>query len=186
MNEQKRISDWLTLAWVESPAEPQFPKSDKLQLALRLILEELFEAAESAPQEELESFLNYTKSEVEEAFDKIRKNGGKKEGDLMELRDACADMRVVMGNLIHFAGIKDQFNEDLKEVMDSNFSKFCTTEEEADKSVKAYGKGNHPNKMGDVIECYHEKVGDYWIVKRKSDNKVLKSVDYVEPNFTKI
>lgn len=182
MNEQKRISDWLTLAGVEGPSEPQFPENDKFQLALGLILEELIEAAESGSEEQYKDFIITVKREVDNRIMTYR-DRGRAEGDLNELRDACADMRVVMGNLIHFAGIKDKFNEDFNEVMDSNFSKFCSTEEQAQESVEAYAKGTHPNKMGDVIECYSEKVGDYWIIKRKKDNKVLKSVGFVEPDF---
>jgi len=183
MNEQKRISDWLTLAGVESPSEPKFPENDKFQLALGLVLEELIEAAVSGSAEQANQFLLTAQAEIKEAQDAIQSFVGSDEQDLVELRDACADMRVVMGNLIHFAGIQDKFNEDFNEVMDSNFSKFCSTEEQAQESVEAYANGTHPNKMGDVIECYHEKVGDYWIIKRKKDNKVLKSVGFVEPNF---
>ncbi len=182
MNEQKRISDWLTTAGVESPSEPQFPENDKFQLALGLILEELTEAAESGSDEQLIEFAKKLRDTALDTFAKAY-DRGRTEGDLDELRDACSDMRVVMGNLIHFAGIQDKFNEDFNEVMDSNFSKFCSTEEQANESVKAYANGTHPNKMGDVIECYYEKVGEYWIIKRKKDNKVLKSVGFVEPNF---
>ena len=182
MNEQKRISDWLTLAGVEGPSEPQFPENDKFQLALGLVLEELIEAAESGSDENANKFFDEViRTATMAKFHMVGRD--RAEGDLNELRDACADMRVVMGNLIHFAGIQDKFNEDFNEVMDSNFSKFCSTEEQAQESVEAYANGTHPNKMGDVIECYHEKVGDYWIIKRKKDNKVLKSVGFVGPNF---
>lgn len=182
MNEQKRISDWLTLAGVESPSEPQFPENDKFQLALGLILEELIEAAEAGSDEQANKFFDQASMMIAAAsFKMVERN--REEGDLDELRDACADMRVVMGNLIHFAGIKEKFNEDFNEVMDSNFSKFCSTEEQAQESVEAYANGTHPNKVGEVIECYYEKVGDYWIIKRKKDNKVLKSIGFVEPNF---
>jgi len=185
MNEQKRISDWLTLAGVESPSQPHFPKSDKFQLALGLILEELIEAAESGSNEECEKFFISAEKAIEDAKYSLflRQQSYNDKESLHELRDACADMRVVLGNLIHFAGIKEKFNEDFNEVMDSNFSKFCSTEEQAQESVEAYANGTHPNKMGEVIECYYEKVGDYWIIKRKNDNKVLKSIGFKEPNF---
>jgi predicted HAD superfamily Cof-like phosphohydrolase len=182
MSEQKRISEWLTTAGVESPKTPQFPASDKLQLALGLVLEELLEAAESASDEDANKFFDEViRAATMAKFNMVGRN--RNEGDLTELRDACADLRVVMGNLIHFAGIQEQFEEDFAEVMDSNFSKFCSTEQDAMYSVEAYAKGTHPNKMGEVIECYYEKVGNYWIVKRKSDNKVLKSIGFKEPNF---
>ena len=186
MSEQRRISEWLTTAGVESPSTPQFPESNKFQFALGLVLEELIEAAESGSDEDAKKFISKAYKALDDASFKISKREGfcsRSEGNLTELRDACADMRVVMGNLIHFAGIQEQFEKDFNEVMDSNFSKFCETEEEADKSVEAYANGTHPNKMGDVIECYHEKVGNYWIIKRKSDNKVLKSIGFREPNF---
>jgi len=187
MNEQKRISDWLTLAGVESPEKPQFPDSDKLQLALGLVLEELTEAAEAASYIDFKEFLTTSVKTFQEALLNLKNSDNKKEeGDLDEFRDACADMRVVMGNLIHFAGIKEKFNEDFEEVMNSNFSKFCKTEQEAKDSVEAYILGTHPNKMGSVIDCYYEKVGEYWIIKRDKDNKVMKSIGYTEPNFTKI
>lgn len=185
MSEQNRISEWLTTAGVESPSTPQFPASDKFQLALGLVLEELIEAAESGSDEELLTFALTMKESASNIINALEGSGGRdrKEGELMELRDACADLRVVMGNLIHFAGIQEKFEEDFNEVMDSNFSKFCTTEEEADESVEAYANGTHPNKMGELIECYHVKVGKYWIVKRKKDNKVLKSIKFRDAQF---
>jgi predicted HAD superfamily Cof-like phosphohydrolase len=182
MNEQNKISEWLTLAGKQAPKTPRFPDDDKFQLGLNLILEELLEAAESGPDEQVNIFLDNATKMIEDTRFKIFKRE-RGEGDLNELRDACADLRVVLGNLIHFTGISKQFNEDFSEVMDSNFSKFCLTEEQANKSVEAYENGNHPNKFGNVIECYHEKVGEYWIIKRKGDNKVLKSIGFKEPNF---
>lgn len=182
MNEQKKISKWLTLAGVKSPSSPQFPESDKLHLALGLVLEELLEAAESASDEDANKFFDEViRAATMAKFNIVGRN--RNEGDLNEFRDACADVRVVIGNLIHFAGMQDKFNEDFEEVMNSNFSKFCLTEEQAQQSVDAYANGNHPNKMWEVIECYYEKVENYWIIKRKKDNKVLKSIGFKEPNF---
>lgn len=151
------------------------------------MLEELIEAAESASYRDCEKFLTTSIKTLQESLLNLENSKDKKEeGDLDELRDACADMRVVMGNLIHFAGLKEKFNEDFEEVMSSNFSKLCSTEQEAIDSVESYILGVHPNKMGSIINCYHEKVGDYWVVKRKKDNKVMKSIGFIEPNFSKV
>lgn len=182
MTEQKKISEWLTLAGVESPSKPEFPNNEKFQLALGLILEELIEAAVSASDENVLEFLEKSIQKLKNEKIKIEKRG-RLSGDLIELRDACADLRVVMGNMVHFSGINDKFNEDFNEVMDSNFSKFCKTEEEAQKTIEAYSNGTHPSKLGESIECYYINVGEYWIIKRKSDNKVLKSIGFVEPIF---
>jgi predicted HAD superfamily Cof-like phosphohydrolase len=182
MNEQKRISDWLLLAGKESSNKPTFPEDNKFQLALSLILEELFEAAESGSDEQYRNFLLSVKRYLDNKIMNYKKRE-REEGDLIELRDACADLRVVMGNLIHFAGINEQYEKDFNDVMDSNFSKFCTSQDEADKTVEAYANGTHPNKNGEKIKCYHVKVGDYWIVKRVEDGKILKSINFKEVDF---
>jgi predicted HAD superfamily Cof-like phosphohydrolase len=182
MSEQKRISEWLTVAGKESPSEPTFPDNDKFQLALGLILEELFEAAESGPDEQYRNFILSVKKEVDKRVMDY-KDKERSEGDMIELRDACSDLRVVLGNLIHFAGLNQQYEQDFNDVMDSNFSKFCTTEKEANETVSAYLNGTHPNKKGETIECYHEKVDNYWIVKRKEDGKILKSIYFKDVNF---
>lgn len=184
MYEQELISKWLTLAGVESPSKPKFPESKNFQLALSLVLEELVEAAESGSYEEAQEFFSRSIKFLQKANLKLQNSQDKKEeGDLIELRDACADMRVVMGNLIHFAGIKDQFSQDFDDVMESNFSKFCLSEEEAIDSVMAYYSGKHPNKMGEKIECFYEQVGEYWIVKVKETKKVMKSINFKDVEF---
>lgn len=66
----------------------------------------------------------------------------------------------------------------------SNMSKFCRTEEEAIETINAYRDGVHPNKMGEMIETYYEKVGDLYVIRRLSDDKVLKSINFKEPDFS--
>lgn len=182
MSEQKKIADWLETAGKKSPLTPTFPESEKFQLGLRLILEELFEAAESGPDSDVLLFLDEVIDSARELIQKVRSRN-RTDGDLKEFRDACADLRVVLGNIIHFAGTNQKFDEDFNAVMESNFSKFCSSEKQAEETINAYKNGKHPNKMGEKIDCYHEKVGNYWIVKRKGDDKVLKSIGFVEPNF---
>lgn len=182
MNEQELISKWLTLAGVESPSKPQFPENDNFHLGLNLILEELFEAAEAGTDKQYKDFVLTVKKEVDKRI-ATYKDRERNEGNLDELRDACADMRVVMGNLIHFSGIKDQFGQDFDDVMKSNFSKFCNSEQEAVVSVEAYASGTHPNKMGEKIECFYEQVGEYWIVKVKETKKVMKSINFKDVEF---
>lgn len=182
MSEQKRISEWLTVAGKESPSEPTFPDNDKFQLGLKLILEELIEASVSGTAEQAKEFLANAQASINEA-NIVVDSFGNDEKSLTELRDACSDLRVVLGNLIHFAGLNQQYEQDFNDVMDSNFSKFCTTEKEANETVSAYLNGTHPNKKREIIECYQEKVDNYWIVKRKEDGKILKSIYFKDVNF---
>lgn len=181
MKEQEIISKWLDLAGYTAGAEPKFPENKRFKLALSLVLEELLEAAESGSKEQYEDFLNTAKTVIEK---KLSTNDSKKtEGDIDELRDACADMRVVMGNLIHFSGLKEKFDDDFNDVMESNFSKYCINETDAIETVRLYADGIHPNKMAVKIETFYEKVDAYYIIKQKSDGKILKSFLYEEPKF---
>lgn len=66
----------------------------------------------------------------------------------------------------------------------SNMSKFCRTEEEAVETVNAYRNGTHPNKQGEIIETYFEQQGDLYVVRRLSDDKVMKSINFKEPDFS--
>lgn len=180
MSEQKKIAEWLKVAGKESPENPKFPDSKNFKLALNLILEELFEAAESGPDNDALEFIDDVIANTKKLLSKIKERKIRKEGDLIELRDACADLRVVMGNLIHFAGINEKYEEDFSAVMKSNFTKFCTSEQQAIETVEAYANGTHPNKQGEKIDSYYEKIGDYWVIKKKEGNKILKSIGFVE------
>lgn len=184
MKEQELISNWLDIAGYKEGSVPFFPRNKRFQLALSLVLEELLEAAEAGSKSQYQEFLNTAKNVIDNKLSNIENE--KKEGDVDELRDACADMRVVMGNLIHFSGLREKFDEDFEEVMKSNFSKYCEYEEDAKESVRLYAEGIHPNKMGKKIETYYEKVDYFYIIKQKSDGKILKSMHFKEPEFKKL
>jgi hypothetical protein len=40
--------------------------------------------------------------------------------------------------------------------------------------------------MGIAIETVFEQVGELYVVRRKSDNKVMKSINFKEPDFSAI
>ena len=57
-------------------------------------------------------------------------------------------------------------------------SKACKTEEEAVKTVEVRSA-----EQGEP--CHYELVGDYFIVYRSRDRKVMKNVNYFKPNLKK-
>jgi len=75
-------------------------------------------------------------------------------------------------------GLKDKFENAYAEVQASNMSKACKTEEEAIETVKVRSE-----QQGE--ECHYEKVGDYYIVYRSRDRKVMKNINYFKPNLKK-
>ena len=75
-------------------------------------------------------------------------------------------------------GLKDKIWPAYQEVQGSNMSKACSSEEDAQATmVKRSAEQEEP--------CHYEKVGDYYIVYRTRDRKVMKNVKYYRPNLKK-
>jgi len=100
-------------------------------------------------------------------------------GDIVEVLDALCDIAYVsIGNGTMLHGLKDKIWPAYLEVQASNMSKACSTEEEAIQTVSQRSK-----EQGE--ECYFEKVADgRYIVYRKRDNKVMKSINYFRPDLS--
>ena len=75
-------------------------------------------------------------------------------------------------------GLKDKFNDAYAEVQASNMSKACKSEEEAIETVNVRSEQQEE-------PCHYEKVGDFYIVYRTRDRKVMKSVNYFKPDLKK-
>ena len=100
-------------------------------------------------------------------------------GDIVEVLDALCDITyVATGNGVMLHGLKDKFMDAYAEVQASNMSKACKTEQEVKQTAESEAK-----RIGE--ETYYEQVGEYWVVYRKSDKKVLKSINYFRPNLKK-
>ena len=98
-------------------------------------------------------------------------------GDIVEVLDALCDIAYVsIGNGTMLHGLKDRIWDAYQEVQASNMSKACKTTEEAIETCKREAERiNEPT--------HFEKVGDYYIVYRNRDKKVLKSINYFKPNL---
>ena len=98
-------------------------------------------------------------------------------GDIVEVLDALCDIAYVsFGNGTMLHGLKDKIWPAYQEVQGSNMSKACANEEEAQTTVELRSKEqNEP--------CHYEKVGEYYIVYRTRDKKVMKNVNYYRPNL---
>lgn len=102
--------------------------------------------------------------------------------DLSEVTDALADLLYV----VHNAGAV--FGVDLDRAFDivhhSNMTKLCSSEEEAQKTVEWY-----KSKLSHRYDtpAYRPAVdGKHWVVYNESTQKPLKSINWVEPDFTAI
>ena len=98
-------------------------------------------------------------------------------GDIVEVLDALCDIAYVsIGNGAMLHGLKDKLWDAYQEVQASNMSKACVNEEEAQATVELRSK-----EQGEP--CHYEKVGDYFIVYRSRDRKVMKNINYFRPNL---
>jgi hypothetical protein len=100
-------------------------------------------------------------------------------GNIVEVLDALCDIAYVsIGNGAMLHGLKDKLWEAYQEVQASNMSKACNSEEEAQQTVeRRSAEQNEP--------CHYEKVGEYYIVYRSRDRKVMKNVNYFRPDLKK-
>jgi len=131
----------------------QKPDKSKVELAIKLIEEELQELKDAV-----------------------------KEDDGVGILDAIEDLGWVCSNVAYFYGFTLEDLQVIEEnVSCSNWSKYCLNELEAQRTVEAYSNGTHPDKPGFCIETYYEKGDELWIVKRP-DEKIMKSIRYMSPD----
>ena len=124
-------------------------------------------------RKEWEFVYNFMLEELEEYKEACEK------GDIVEVLDALCDITYVsLGNGVMLHGLKDKFNDAYAEVQASNMSKACKSEEEAIETVKVRSEQQEE-------PCHYEKVGDFYIVYRTRDRKVMKSVYYFKPDLKK-
>lgn len=106
---------------------------------------------------------------LEEELDELKE--ALKNDDLVEAADALCDIQYVLSGAIHELGLGPIFKDLFDEVQRSNMSKTCKSLQEA-KDTQAH----YLNTEG--TESTIEQKGDEYLVYRKEDRKVLKSVKY--------
>jgi predicted HAD superfamily Cof-like phosphohydrolase len=100
------------------------------------------------------------------------------QGDIVEVLDALCDIAYVsLGNGAMLHGLKDKVWPAYQEVQASNLSKACSSEEEAQETVRVRSAEQEE-------PCHYEKVDKYYIVYRTRDRKVMKNVNYFRPDLT--
>ena len=129
---------------------PQIPSQQRCELRVNLLQEELNELSQAI-----------------------------KDGDIVEVADALADLQYVLSGAVLEFGLGDKFVEIFNEVQRSNMSKACGTIQEALATLSHY-------KQKDGTEGYYKEVNGKYIVYRNGDDKVLKSVNYSEANIKNI
>lgn len=98
------------------------------------------------------------------------------DNDLIEVIDALADIQYVLSGAILEFGLWDRFAEVFAEVQRSNMSKACKSLQEAEETIEYY-------KNQKDTEWYVVQKGEQYLVHRKNDDKILKSINYSPANI---
>lgn len=105
------------------------------------------------------------------------------QNDIVEIADALCDLRYVVEGAFRAYGFSPELADELfDEVQASNMSKACKDLDEAVATREYLSKKNENELSAYVIR----QVGLYWTVCRKSDMKVLKSINFKQPNLKPI
>jgi predicted HAD superfamily Cof-like phosphohydrolase len=121
--------------------------------------------------------LNLILEEVEELKEALEKK------DFKEVVDALADIEYVVLGMYTAIGVDGDKAFDI--VHESNMSKLCFTQEEAQQTVKYYRENFE--KHGYDSPCYRlSDDGVHYVVYNKSTSKILKNINYKPANFEEI
>lgn len=117
---------------------------------------------------ELSLAMNLIYEESDELDDAIQNKS------LNEIADAIGDLYFVVTQMAMVCGLNPE--ELVQKVYDSNMSKLCKTEDETIQTVSAY--------LQKGIKTHIEQKDEYFIIKRREDGKVLKSIKFKEPDWS--
>jgi predicted HAD superfamily Cof-like phosphohydrolase len=145
---------------------------ERRKLRINLIFEELHELSEASGVEE--HFISILKEKV---YQMENKNFSQ-EVDKVETLDALSDLQYVLSGTILEYGLDSVFDTAFIEVHRSNMSKSHLSEEDALKTIEMRKK-----EHGE--DCYFEKHGDKFVVKRTSDKKIIKNIKYSPADLSK-
>ncbi len=116
-------------------------------------------------QDRCELRVNLLQEELDELKEAIA------DGDIIEIADALSDLQYVLSGAVLEFGLGGDFKALFDEVQRSNMSKVCVSMEEAETTLEYYRR--EKGEEGYIVE----KEGGF-LVYRKSDHKVFKSINY--------
>lgn len=138
---------------------PQIPDAKRCALRVSLIAEEL--------------------KELQEAIEN---------NDIVEAADALADLQYVLSGAILEFGLGSKFDEVFAEVQRSNMSKACITKKDELMTIEHYNEQGQEaySVRKDLFDDDGGYIGQGFLVYRKADNKLLKSIAYSPANIADI
>ncbi len=154
-----KIKHWRETFGLPNRTTPQTTTEEESSLALKLIREETTELAVA--------LYDYADKFSNNPLEKFYKP------NLVEIADAIGDLYFVVTQAAMIHGLDPEMLID--RVYTSNMSKGTYSKKEAEESIETYKQKG--------IETYYTENNGFYILKRSSDNKVLKMNSFVEPDW---
>ena len=131
---------------------------------------------EAPSTDQIQKWVN---SEIKEFNDALEIN------DKPEMADAIADAMVFLLNFGYFYGVKaEDLDKRMKQVIQSNWTKYALSEQEAIDTVEEYRNSNHWNKTGVSIQTDYKKElvegKEVFIIKDSNTGKILKALGFID------
>ena len=106
--------------------------------------------------------------------------------NIVEVADALADLQVVLDGAFHAFGLANIKEQLLDEVFRSNMSKVCNSREEAEQTIVKCINDPDLKLLAKDLEAHKVDNSELWVVKKVSDGKIMKSINYFKPNLKEI
>ena len=180
MNREEKVAVFNKIMGQPVGIDPKSVPLKLRQLAIRLIFEELRELAEASGVKQ--TFVLLCNPVSEKGFTASEVDGDVKD-QVLQL-DGLADVQYTLSWAVNVLGYPEVFQAAFEEACRSNDSKACTTPEEAEQTKAYWENENNPEAGGEhFIDPVVTDGITYYVVKRKSDEKVRKSISYSPANF---
>jgi predicted HAD superfamily Cof-like phosphohydrolase len=115
---------------------------------------------------------------IQEELNELRK--AIKENNIVLVADALCDMQYVLSGAVLEFGLGNSFKDLFNEVQRSNLTKGCNTKKEAIETI-INCMAEYKNENFE-----YKKIKNKYIVYRKSDNKIMKSINYSQADILRI
>ena len=151
-----------------------------LKLYLQLLHEEVVELVDAHNMEELLDAvgdIDFVVQGLQYITDDLNEHDPVVESLLNEYSGTIHTARVILDDFNQHHPV--EFLQLRQTITTSNFTKFCTSEEEAKETVNEYITEHN-------IPTRYELINDYYVIKRISDDKVMKSINFEPPKLEKL
>lgn len=159
--------------------KPHIPSTEDCKFRISLLMEELSELAVACGNTVLNHYIIMLKNEA------VKLSSVEYEGITESIEgalDAYADLAYILYGGVHKFGFGNIFGEAFEIVHESNMSKLCSSIDEVDKTIAKYNREEIPVSVEETL--FNGKT--MYIIKRSSDNKVLKNINYTPADFSRI